>query len=207
MASSLTGMAPYGSRSGGAIGNTQTGAAQVQGNVIPKGYKYGQIQQFTPEQMDLWASLFPYLSENSSLSRAAQGDESYFSDIEKPAMRQLGQLQGQLASRFSGASGTGQFGGRNSSAHMNAQGSLAQEFAEKMKSQRHDLSRQALNDLFNLSNQLMSQRPYDRFLVEEKEDMPFWKQFLLGITGGASQGIGSGIGSGISSGFNRLWGR
>src|SRR5882672_46659 len=78
------------------------GASARTGDSIPKGYKKGTIQQFTPEQMDLFRSLFGHTGQDSFLSKLAGGDEEAFGQVEAPAMRQFQGLQGQLASRFSG---------------------------------------------------------------------------------------------------------
>ena len=184
MATSMSGGVPYALRTGANVGNRQSGMSQVQGDVVPKGYQMGQMQQFTPEQMDLFRQLFSYLSPEGDVGRMARGDESYFEQLEKPAMRQLGQMQSQLASRFSGM---GSFGGRRSSAHDIGQGALSQEFAEKLASQRMGLQRQALQDLFGMSQSLFGQRPTEKFVTEEQK--PFWQQILLGLAPILGQGL------------------
>jgi len=199
MATSLSGGVPYGLRTGANVGNRQTGMTQVGGDVIPKGYQMGQMQQFTPDQMNLFSQLFSYLSPDSPLSKMAQGDQSYFEQLEQPAMRQLGQMQSQLASRFSGM---GSFGGRRSSAHDIAQGSLAQEFAEKLASQRMGLQRQALQDLFGMSQSLLGQRPTEKFVTEDQK--PFWQQILLGLAPIFGQGVSSVGQLGLMKGLGAL---
>ena len=72
------------------------------GNKIPKGYEQGTLQQFTPEQMNLFKSMFGQVGPDSFLGKLAGGDQSMFEQMEAPAMRQFQGLQGQLASRFSG---------------------------------------------------------------------------------------------------------
>src|SRR5271156_1764295 len=88
----------------------------MQGNKIPSGYKQARLQNFTPEQFELFQQLFSHLGPGSYLSRLAEGDESLFSEMEGPAMRQFQELQGDLASRFSGAG----MGARKGSGFQNA---------------------------------------------------------------------------------------
>lgn len=140
---------------------------------IPSGYKAGALQQFTPEQIQLFQQLFSHLGPESYLSRLASGDQSMFGEIEAPAFRQFNELQGGLASRFSGMG----MGGRHSSGFQNQATSAASNFAQELQSQRQQLQRQALEDLFGMSNQLMGQRPYERFLTQKKK--PFWQELLL----------------------------
>jgi hypothetical protein len=207
----MSGGVPYALRTGANVGNRQSGMSQVQGDVVPKGYQMGQMQQFTPEQMDLFKQLFSYLSPDGDLGRMASGDQSYFEQLEKPAMRQLGQMQSQLASRFSGM---GSFGGRRSSGHDLAQGQLGSEFAEKLASQRMGLQRQALQDLFGMSQSLFGQRPTERFLIQNAPKESSFLEQLLGASlpmAGAGLGalfggvpgafVGGSIGSQASKGF------
>lgn len=166
---SMIGSSGYKGATGSASGQGMTG------NVIPKGYRMGQIQQFTPEQMQLFGQLFGNLGPNSFLSRLAGGDEKMFEQLEAPAMRQFQGLQGQLASRFSGM-GTG---ARRSSGFQNTTNQAASDFAQQLQSNRLGLQNQAIQDLFGLSNQLLSQRPNEQFLM--KKAKPWWQELLLGI--------------------------
>src|SRR5215467_6160344 len=93
------------------------------GNKIPSGYKLGQIQNFTPEMMQLFQGLFPFLGEGSYLQRLAGGDQSLFEEIEAPALKQFGGLQAGLASKFSGMG----MGGRRSSGFQHAQTAAASD--------------------------------------------------------------------------------
>ena len=150
---------------------------------VPEGYELGQIQQFTPEQNRLMKSLYPHLGEGSNLSRLASGDQSFFDEIEAPALRQFAGLQGNLASRFS----AGGMGGRHSSGFQNAAGAQASDFALQLQSQRQGLTRQALNDLMGMSNQLLNQRPYERTLSEKPRE--WWEAPLTGFAQGAGEGV------------------
>ncbi len=152
---------------------TATGFKQFK-EKVPKGYKAGALQQFTPEQMQLFQQLFSNVGPESYLSRLAGGDQSMFGEIEAPALKQFSELQGNLASRFSGMG----MGARRSSGFQNASNSAAMDFASQLQSQRQGLQRQAIQDLMGISNQLLSQRPYERFLTKKQEKTPFWKQML-----------------------------
>lgn len=176
-----TSMSGYRGPTGLNPGSTATG------NQIPKGYQYGQLQQFTPEQMQLFSQLFSHVGPGSFLSRLSSGDESLFQDIERPALRQFGELQGNIASRFSGMGA----GARRSSGFQNTQSAAASQLAQDLQAQRLGLQRQALQDLMGMSSSLLGQRPYENFLVEKPQSRSFLEELFLGtapgIAGGASQ--------------------
>lgn len=171
------------------------------------GYKGTTLPRFTPEQMQLFQSLFGHLGEGSFLSKLAQGDESAFAEMEAPALKQFSGQLGNLASRFSGQG----LGGRHSSGFMNESSNAASNFAQQLASQRNELKRQALSELMGYSNQLLGQQPYEyRYLPKEKS---FWEK-LFGTAsglGGAALGgafggmpgaqLGLGIGNQIGKGF------
>jgi len=148
-------------------------------DIIPKGYRKGQLQQFTPEQMDLFSQLFGHLGPESFLSQLAGGDESFFEQMEAPAQRQFQGQLGQLASRFS----QGGSGGRHGSGFQNTATAASSNFAQDLAANRMNLQRQALQDLMGFSNQLLQQRPYQRDLFEKPQ-----KQ---------SSGWGGAIGAGL----------
>lgn len=178
------------------------GASGMAGNKIPKGSQLGQIQQFTPEQMNLFQSMFGHVGPDSYLSRLAAGDSSLFEQMEQPALRQFSGLQGNLASRFSGMGG---LGARKSSGFGNTMNQYASDFAQDLQSRRMQLQRQALQDLFGLSNSLLGQRPYEQFLMEKPTS--FWEKLLGGalpiaggLIGGSLGGVpGAKIGGQIGS--------
>ena len=158
------------------------------GNSIPKGYKAGQLQQFTPDQLNLFQQLFSHVSPGSQLSQLAGGSEEAFAPQEQLAQRGFQEFQGQLGSRFSaGGGGPGAMSARRSSGFQNAGTQGAQDFALQLKAQRQDLQRQALLDLFGLSESLLGQRPYEQFLVQKQQKKP---SFLSQLFGGASAGAG-----------------
>ena len=166
MSTSLTGsMGPSGRRS----------SSSATGNIIPKGYEQGQLQQFTPEQMQLFQQMFSHVSPDSYLSKLAGGDQSMFEQMEAPAMRQFQGLQGQIASRFSGMG----MGGRRSGGFQNTMNQASSDFAQDLMGRRQDLQRQALMDLMGISGSLLGQRPQEQFLTPKQK--PFWQQLALGI--------------------------
>lgn len=166
------------------------------GNRIPKGYQQGQLQQFTPEQMQLFSTLFGHLGEGSFLSRLAGGDEEIFNQIEKPALKQFTGQLGNIASRFSGQG----MGGRHSSGFQNTATGAASDFAEKLQSNRAGLQSNALKDLMGMSQMLLGQRPQEQFLTENK---PGFLESLLGSLGSLG---GQGLGMGGSLGIFKMLG-
>ena len=113
---------------------------------------------------------------------ASGGNEDFWKQLEAPAMRQFGQLQGQLASRFSGL-GTG---ARRSSGFQNAMGGAATDLAERLQSQRLGFQNQAIQQLLGLSNSLLG-RDTQAFIPQQK---PFWQELLAAGAQGVGQGIG-----------------
>ena len=199
---SMYGAQAYGGPTGPKTGTNATGSYN---DKLPKGIKTGQLQNFTPEMMELFQSLFGQLGPDSQLAKLASGDQSAFADIEAPAMRQFNELQGGLASRFSGQ---GSLGSRRSSGFQNTSSAAASNFAQDLQSQRHNITRQALQDLFSHSNMLLGQEPYDRFAYEKPEKGPSKWGGLTGAAVGAGAGyfagnpiLGAQIGYGIGKNF------
>ena len=155
----------------------------IQGDYIPKGYRAGQLQNFSPEQMELFGQLFGHLGPESFLSQLAGGDESFFEQMEAPAQRQFQGQLGQLASRFSGM-GTG---GRHSSGFQNAATSAASNFSQDLAANRQNLQRQALYDLMGLSNTLLNQRPQERFLNPKQQQQNVWGDIAGQLAGSLPQ--------------------
>lgn len=150
--------------------NSATGFGQK----IPSGYKAGRLQQFSPEQMQLFSQLFSNVSPDSYLSRLAGGDQSLFDEMERPALRQFGALQGNIASRFSGMGS----GARRSSGFQNAMNAASSDFAQQLQSNRQNLQQQAIKDLMGLSQSLLNQRPYESFLTKKQHKPSFFDQIL-----------------------------
>lgn len=175
----------YQSKGGTGVSGNRGGTG---GDVIPKGYRAGQIQNFTPEQLELFQSLFSQLGPESDLFKMASGDQSFFEQMEKPALRDFGALQGNIASRFSGQG----MGSRRSSGFQNALNQEGSDFAQRLSANRQSLSRQALQDLFQMSNLLMNEKPFERILSGKEQKEPgFWQQ----LGGSFAQSAGKSLGS------------
>ena len=169
-----------------------TGTSQLMGSptgsasgLKGSGYREASLQRFSPEQMELFKSLFGQVAPGSYLSRLAGGDQELFKEIEAPALAQFGQLQSDIANRFSGMG----MGARRSSGFQQAQGSAASQFAQQLQAQRMGLQRQALQDLMANSQMILGQNPYEQFVLPEKKS--FLEELMTALAGGASQGIGS----------------
>jgi hypothetical protein len=174
----------YRGAAGGNINNRSAG--NFRGDKIPEGFNAGQLQQFTPDQMQLFQQLFSHAGPESYLSKLAGGDQSQFDQMEAPAWRQFQEAQGQLGSRFSQMS-PGAMSAQRGSGFQNSAGQLGSDFAMQLQSNRQSLQRQAIQDLMGLSSTLLGQRPYDRFLQEKPQS----QSTALGGWGGA---LGAGIG-------------
>lgn len=182
------------------------------GNITPKGMKLGQLGNFTPEQMSLFKQLFQHISPGSYLSRLAGGEQGMFDEMEAPAFRQFNALQGNLASRFSGLGGPGSFGSRQSSGFQNTLTQAGSDFAQDLQSRRQALQQQAIMELMGLGSNLLSQRPYEQFLVDKQKKPSSWGGFLGGLgnaipgaiggllTGGPAGAVAGGVG-GFASGM------
>ena len=80
-----------------------------------KGTGYNQIQfpNKSPEQMDIFRQLMGGSGGNISSileqlkGLSSGGSDEYWDQLEAPAKRQFGQMQSDIANRFSGAGGTG----------------------------------------------------------------------------------------------------
>jgi len=181
MASSLYG--GQGASPSGQTGmNTSTGFYKEK---IPKGYGKFKVEQFSPEQMDLYKNSFGNVGQDSYLSKLAGGDQEMFDQIEAPALRQFNQLQGNTASRFSGMGS----GARRSSGFQNEMGQQSSNFAQQLQAQRQGLQQNALRDLHTMSMELLNQRPYETGLYEKPQGTD-WGQ-VIGSFGGMIPGMAS----------------
>lgn len=179
----------YGMNSTGlSSGTTNTGKPFKE--KIPKGYGVSRVQQYTPQQMGLHEQQFANVAPGSFLSRLAQGDPRLFEELEAPALRQFASQQGNLAARFSGMGAGGSqaaLGGRHSSGFRQGMNQAAADFAQQLQAQRLGLTRQGLQDLMEMSNTLLNQRPFETRLYEKPQKEKFnWQ----GLLGGAVGGVG-----------------
>ncbi len=182
----------------GATGN-------VQGNRLA-GYDVQQMPNFTPEQMQLFQQSISNVGPNSRLSRLAAGDEGAFNEMEAPALRDFNGVQGNIASRFSaGGGGRGSLSSRRSSGFQNEVTQAGSNFAQDLQSRRQQLMRQAMQDLHGMSNDLLQQRPYDNFLSDEEEEVPFWRKALRGALPVAGTAFGM-TPWGAATGGPAVWG-
>jgi hypothetical protein len=183
------------------------GKGMFEGDQLPKGYKAGQLQNFTPEMMDLFSQMIDMLGPEGFLSRLAGGDESFFEEMEQPAWRKFQEAQGQLGSRFSELA-PGAMSAQKGSGFKNTAGQLGSDFAMNLASNRRELQRQAIQDMSNMSNSLLGQRPYERTLTQKQpKESSGWGSLIggaLGGIGGAFVGnplLGASVGSSIGSNF------
>lgn len=181
----MNSMSGFKGPSGGNISNRPAG--RMQSDIVPKGFNKGQLSQFTPEQMQLFQQLFSNVSPDSSLGQLAGGDESSFEQMEAPAWRQFSQAQGQLGSRFSQLQ-PGAMSAQRGSGFQNQAGQLGSDFAMDLASRRQQLQQQAIKDLMGLGQELLGQRPYEKFLSQK----PQKQSSALGGFGGALGSIGGG---------------
>ncbi len=190
---------------GGNVGPTASG--KWAGDKIPSGYKRYQMANYDDQQMDTYNRGFEAVSPDSYLSRLAGGDQALFDEMEAPALKQFSGLQGNLASRFSGMG----MGARKSSGFQNTANQAATDFAGQLQSQRQGLQRQAIGDLHNMSQQLLSNRPYDRWLEEKQPSgwesfgqaaLPFAGAALGGVFGGPA---GASMGYSAGSAASNAW--
>lgn len=205
----MTSMTGFGTSTGANLRGTATPSGGTlkrgggAGDMIPKGHRKGQLQQFTPEQMSLFQQLFGQLGPDNILSKLAGGDQATFDQMEAPALRQFSGLQGNIASRFSGMGG---LGNRRSSGFQNEINSAASNFAQELAARRGDLQRQATGDLWTMANQLLGQRPQENFLIQKGQKQPSgWGGIggaALGGLGGFALGGPSGGLTGAKLGYN-----
>ena len=186
-----------------------SGKSLSRNDKIPSGYRAGQLQQFDPQQTELYNQLYGNVGPESQTARLAEGDEEAFAQMERPAMRQFNELQGGLASRFSGSGGGGsqaQLSNRRTSGFQNTSSAAASNFAQDLASRRQDLMRQARSDLFSMSHELLGQRPQEKFISKKREsEGTNWGGLAaagIGATGGFFAGGPMGAMQGASAGYN-----
>lgn len=162
-----------------------------------------QGQNYSPEQMRLFQSLFQHVNPGSDMSRLAAGDQGMFDQMESPALRQFNELQGNIASRFSGMG----MGGRKSSGFQNTLNSAASNFSQDLQSRRLELQRNAIKDLMGMSGDLLS------YEFEPAKKKQWWESLIGGLApvagalGGAFLGgpAGSAIGYQAGSSFGQAF--
>lgn len=118
----------------------------------------------------------------SQLAGMAGGDQSQFEQMEAPALRQFGALQGNIASRFSGMGS----GARQSSGFQNTMGEAGASLAEQLASKRMGYQQQALQQLLGISESLLGRPTFQSGFVPKKK--PFWQELLMGLNSAGAQG-------------------
>lgn len=160
------------------------------GDIIPEGTEIGQLRQFTPLQMEIFKRYADLLSPDSYIGRLARGDEEAFQEAEYPAYQEFGKLQSSIGNRFAGVN-QGELSSRRSSGFYNSQTGAASDFAKQLQSRRQALQRQAILDMGDISKSLLSERPYDRFLVNKQDEEPsFGRKILAGGLAAGGAGLG-----------------
>ncbi len=176
-------------------------------DIVPKGYEISQLSNFDPKQTNLYNRSYDNLSPDSFLSKIAGGDQSAFDEMEAPAYRQFNELTGGLASKFSSGSGGQSLGLGGSSGFKNANTAAASNFAQDLQSKRYDLRRQAINDLFGMSESLLNQRPYDRQLVQkpQRQNGFGWGDVLAPLATAAGTAFGGPLGGAAAGGITNYF--
>ena len=164
------------------------------------GYNLVQTPRFSPEKSQQMAQLRGiiepgYLKGLANTAELAGGDQSQFEKLEAPALRQFGELQGGIASRFSGGQipgggggGAGALSARRSSGFQNTMGNAAVDLSERLQGQRLNFQQQALQQLQGLYSEL-TQDPYEAMLA--KKEKPWLQEFITALAPGVGKGIGS----------------
>ena len=93
---------------GSAVGRTNSGNMR---DIIPKGYRLGQLGRFTPEQQELFGQLFSNVGPQSYLSQLSKGEGQQFQDMDEQSWRDYQGALGDLNEGFTG------MGGKNSSGY------------------------------------------------------------------------------------------
>lgn len=166
------------------------------GNLDIPGYESGQFENMTPEQMEQYKRWLEQAGPDSYLGKLAGGDQGQFAEMEAPAMQQFNELQGGLASRFSGM-GTG---ARRSSGFQNAGTSAASQFAQQLQANRMNIRNQAISGLSDMSNQLLQHKPYERYMTPERQGG------LSSFFSAAAPGLAKGFGEAAGSWALNKWG-
>jgi hypothetical protein len=196
---------PWGAAAGGILGglggyfggkssSSSNQGRQLQGRGGPMGqnpqipgYESGYLNQYTPEQQQLFKQQIGMTGPNSQLGRLAAGDQSQFAQLEAPGLQQFNELLGGIRSEYGGA------GGEMSSGAQNAQTTAASSFAQQLQSNRMGLQRQAMQDLRGMSQELLGNRPYEQYILPQQQSG--LQSFFTGIAPGIAQGLAQAGGS------------
>lgn len=160
------------------------------------GYNAIQTPTKNSQQMDIFNEYNAGSKEGRAaalkgLTGIASGDQSMFQQLEAPAHRQFQELQGNIASRFSGM-GTG---GRKSSGFQNTMSNAGTDFAERLQGQRLGLQQQAWEQLLGMGTHLFDQNLFETSLIPKKKSG--WESFWEGLGGVGGNVLGTVGGHGL----------
>lgn len=159
-----------------ALPSILSAGAGLMGAISGGGSKEGKVktyEQLSPEQRQRFQELIQQSGMSAGmqyLQGLASGDESTFAESEAPAMRQLGEMQGSLASRFSGMG----MGGRKSSGFQNAVGGQAREMAEDLAAKRQGMRSNAIQSLMGLNQSLLNIQPTGQYMQAPRQKANLW---------------------------------
>jgi hypothetical protein len=163
----------------------------------PHGYSQYALNNYDPQQYELYQQGFEHVSPDSYTSQLARGEPGAFEQEEAPALRQFNELQGNIASRFSGQG----MGARKSSGFQNTMSSAAQDFAGQLQANRQQLRRQAIQDLLGMSETMLNRRPQEKGLLQ-KGSNGGWGEFFGNLAGSLPGMLTGDIGGALKGGFN-----
>ncbi len=158
------------------------------------GFKPQTGKNYLPAQMELYQQMFGNVSPESFTAKLAAGDPGMFEQMERPAMRQFSELQGQNASRFSGMG----MGARGGSGFSNYQNQSTSDFAQDLQSKRLALQQQAIKELMGMSGDLL-----DYEFQGKPKKKKWWESLISGAAPLAGAGIGALLGGpmGAATGY------
>lgn len=161
-------------------------SSQARKENIPEGYEKFSVNNYTPEQERVFKASEGLIKPDSFTARLAAGDSGEFAAMEAPALRQFGEMQGGLASRFSGMG----MGGRSSSGFQNTMTSASQDFASQLQSKRLELRNKAISDMMGMSSQFLNFKPQETGLLQKPpKEKKQWGSMIGSVGGGIIGGV------------------
>ncbi len=148
-----------------------------------------RVPRFDQGQTDAYQQAQALSGPDSFTAKMAQGDPSFFEKMEAPALSQFGQLQGNIASRFSGMGG---MGARNTGGFQNTMSAAGSDLAQQLQGNRVSYQQNAVKQLMEMYHSLMNENPYDQFLMNPAKKRKWWES-LLGIGAPIAGAVGGGI--------------
>lgn len=147
---------------------------------LPSGYKMFEIPNMGAEGKQIYDMLKSQFMQQAS--GLASGRPEAFAQMEAPIRREFQEsILPQIGAQF-GLSGT-----QKSSGFQNALSSAGRSLAENLQSQRYNMQRQSLQDLFGLGQTLLGNQPTEMFMQQQARDPGMGELFTT--LGGALPGI------------------